>query len=66
MRSNYNNQQRGIYATTEYIECFFRNFILGENNELKNRHLLIDNQDKKVIQSAKNKEQSTSSAIFAF
>lgn len=60
VRSNYNNLQRGIYATTEYIECFFRNLILGENNELRNRHLLIDNQEKKVVQSAKNIEQNIS------
>ena len=60
VRSNYNNLQKGVYATTEYIECFFRNLILGENNELKNRYLLIDNQAQEVIQSAKNEDKCIS------
>ena len=35
VRANYNNLSKGIYATTEYIEAFFRNLILSEHNELK-------------------------------
>ena len=35
VRANYNNLAKGITATIEYIERFFRNLILGEENELK-------------------------------
>ena len=39
VRANYNNMPKGIFATTQYLEAFFRNLILGEQNELKNRYL---------------------------
>lgn len=52
VRANYNDLSKGIFATTEYIERFFRNLILGEHNELKNRHLLIEEKGKTAQQSA--------------
>lgn len=42
VRANYTNVKRGIFATTEYIELFFRNLLMGEINMLKNRALLIN------------------------
>ena len=42
VRANYTNYQYGISATNEYLEKFFRNLLMGENNELKNRYLHID------------------------
>ena len=42
VRANYTNMQKGIYMNTEYLERFFRNILLGENNELKNRFTHID------------------------
>jgi len=54
VRANYTNLGKGIHETTEYLELFLRNLLLGEHNELKNRYLHIDwncqNQD---IQSKK-------------
>lgn len=41
VRANYNNYPKGISATDEYLTLFFRNLILGENNRLKNRDLLV-------------------------
>ena len=41
MRANYNNIQKGVHETTEFLELFLRNLILGENNELKNRNMHI-------------------------
>ena len=41
VRANYNNYPKGISATNEYLVLFFRNLLLGENNELRNRSLLI-------------------------
>lgn len=42
VRANYNNIPQGIYETTEFLELFFRNVLLGEDNELKKRHEHID------------------------
>ncbi len=58
VRANYNNLSKGIYATTEYIEAFFRNLILSEHNELKNRAMLVQEFPAQDIQSA-----STSNGI---
>ena len=41
VRANYNNYPKGISATDEYLVRFFRNLLLGEENELSNRDLLI-------------------------
>ena len=41
VRANYRNIQLGIYETTSYLELFFRNLLLGETHELKNRYLHI-------------------------
>ena len=35
VRANYNDLTKGVYATTEFLEKFFRNLILNEQNELK-------------------------------
>ena len=53
VRANYNDLTKGVYATTEFLEKFFRNLILNEQNELKNRTLQIDEIEKEAIQSAK-------------
>ncbi len=41
MRANYTNLQKGLHETTEYLEIFLRNLLLGEKNELHNRNLHI-------------------------
>lgn len=43
VRANYTNLKKGIHETTEYLEIFLRNLLLGEKNELKNRYLHIHN-----------------------
>lgn len=42
VRANYKNLKEGIEENPDYLERFFRNLILGENNELKNRYTHID------------------------
>ena len=42
VRANYKNLKEGIEENPLYLERFFRNLILGENNELKNRYTHID------------------------
>ena len=41
VRANYTNIPKGIEETSEYLEKFFRNLLLGEHNELKSRYLLV-------------------------
>ena len=41
VRANYSNVQYGVKETTEYLERFFRNLLMGEENELKNRYMII-------------------------
>ncbi|MBP5588716.1 MAG: hypothetical protein J6X37_08350 [Treponema sp.] len=49
VRANYTNMTKGIYMNTEYLEKFFRNLLLGENNELKNRYCHIKYNEKVAI-----------------
>jgi hypothetical protein len=42
VRANYSNIQYGIKETAEYLECFFRNLLTGEKNELKSQCMIID------------------------
>ena len=41
VRANYADIQKGIYEDKSYLERFFRNLLLDEQNELKNRYLII-------------------------
>lgn len=41
VRANYQNLPVGVERTTEFLELFFRNLLMGEANELKNRYLHI-------------------------
>ena len=41
VRANYNDLKNGIHETTEYLELFLRNLLLGENHPLHNRTLHI-------------------------
>lgn len=42
VRANYNDLQNSIHATTEFLEMFFSNLILGTEYELKNRYMHVD------------------------
>ena len=42
VRANYRNVQKGINAEPIFLVRFFRNLLLGENNELKNRYMLVN------------------------
>ncbi len=61
VRANFTDLSKGIRETTEFVELFLRNLLLGETNELKNRYLHIrwkeEKQDirdtKQDIQNAK-------------
>ena len=42
VRANYQNVQKGIMRNSEYLELFFRNLLLGESNELRNRYMVVN------------------------
>ena len=52
VRSNYNNLQKGIHATSVFLEQFFENLLLGAQHELKNRYLHVDYKAEPQTQSA--------------
>lgn len=51
VRANYTNLKIGVHETTEYLEAFLRNLLLGESNPLHNRSMHISNAfgEKKVL-----------------
>ena len=51
VRANYTNLQKGVHATTKFLELFFDNLLLGTEHKLKNRYLHIDFADKSASQS---------------
>lgn len=55
VRANYNNLQKGIHATSEFLEMFFENLLLGAQHELKNRCLYVGFREDAVVQSANDK-----------
>lgn len=57
VRANYSNLTQGIEGNPLYLERFFRNLILGENNELKNRYTHI-NYDEYMKKFGENKKSS--------
>ena len=51
VRANYNDLQKGIHSTTQFLELFFSNLLLGTNYELKNRYMHVDFVDENTAQS---------------
>ena len=50
VRANYNNFDKNVYETTEFLERFFSNIIVGSDYELRKRYLHVD-----YVQSANPK-----------
>lgn len=57
VRANYTNMNKDIYMNTEYLEKFFRNLLLGESNELKNRYCHIKYNEKVAINTPKSSDK---------
>ena len=53
VRANYTNLQKGVHATTKFLEMFFSNLLLGTDYELKNHYMHIDYVEESNSQSAK-------------
>ncbi len=55
VRANYNDLQKGVHATTKFLEMFFDNLLLGSSHDLKNRYIHIDYMDANSHQSITSK-----------
>lgn len=62
VRANYKNATNGIDYDYQFLERFFRNLLLGEHNELKNRYMLI-NPPKELQPSPSSTPSSTPSSL---
>ena len=60
VRANYNNLKKGIHETTEFLELFLRNLLLGEDNPLQNRTLHVS--EKIVKQDFEDAKQDSETA----
>ena len=45
VRANYRNVEKSVNIESIFLIRFFRNLLLGENNELKNRYMMIDSPE---------------------
>ena len=57
VRANYTNVPKGIHPTLVYLERFFANLLLGENNELKSRYLLVGLHEESKSLAPSEREQ---------
>ena len=57
VRANYTNMNKGIYMNTEFLEKFFRNLLLGETNDLKNRYCHIKYNEKVAIKTQESSDK---------
>lgn len=55
VRANYRNLTKGVDPDSSFLELFFRNLLLGEHNELRNRYMIINPPEKWI----KKKESDT-------
>lgn len=63
VRANYRNPLKDIEPDKSFLVKFFRNLMLGEHNELKNRYMLIGYIDKDAYHTSTHTSTRTSSAI---
>ena len=63
VRANYENPLAGISRDMEPLERFFRNLILGEKNELKNRYLLAGLKPSEKVQLDAHRQSGQKKAV---
>lgn len=62
VRANYQNIQKGIKREAAYLERFFRNLLMGENNELRNRFMIVNAPEDILISTPTSTPTSTPSS----
>lgn len=63
VRANYQNIQNGVMRNPAYLENFFRNLLLGENNELKNRFMVINPPEELVVNSTTPEHRTSTEQV---
>lgn len=63
VRANYRNVLEHVDYDTSFLERFFRNMLLGENNALRNREMHLDWGKQREEQAPKVQVQSAKSPI---
>lgn len=66
VRSNYKNAVKGIDYSPEYLERFFRNLLLGEQWDLRNRYLHINPTKEWSVQPNLAAPSSTPTSLLGF
>jgi len=70
VRANYTDYKNNIFSTLNYINRFFRNLLLGENNVLKNRDMLVSltdhSADGTVIGTVNMQNGTVNDSVFSF
>ena len=59
VRANYQNVQKGIMRNSEYLERFFRNLLLGENNELRNRYMVVNAPKELIVEQTQHEDRTS-------
>ena len=59
VRANYQNVQKGIMRNSEYLERFFRNLLMGENNELRNRYMVVNAPEELVVEQTQHEDRTS-------
>ena len=59
VRANYQNVQKGIMRNFEYLERFFRNLLLGETNELRNRYMVVEAPEKLGAEQVRHDDRTS-------
>ena len=60
VRANYQNIRKGIMRNPEYLERFFRNLLLGETNELRNRWMVVNAPEELAVERGRQPDCRTS------
>jgi fido (protein-threonine AMPylation protein) len=62
VRANYRNVQKGTNADSSFLIRFFRNLLLGETNELKNRYMIINPPEEWNDATARRRKETLAQA----
>ena len=66
VRANYRNVEKSVNIESIFLIRFFRNLLLGENNELKNRYMMIDGPEEwkmSETDQAENKHRTSTEQV---
>lgn len=63
VRANYNNIPKRIFATSEFLELFFRNLLFGEQNKLSNRTMLAGDPQSATAEISKSQNDTLNGTL---